>query len=142
MPCVLRRLPCHLLEILGKITRAEVDYMKQHGSYPDEEYVAKKLQLSVEKIHMVKQVYIKTIFKLDTGHAVKYCKVGMRCDSSISLAVHDQVGNPTMCLGIWEMYVNSAFGIHIAQGFRLHILPIQRSCIMDGVNLWRLLTVI
>ena len=51
------RLPCHLLEILGKINRAEVDYKKIHGSLPDEEYVAKTLKLSVEKVQMVKQVY-------------------------------------------------------------------------------------
>ena len=54
------RLPCHLLEILGRVQRVEAEYKRKHDVYPDANYVAKKLRISVDKVKMVKQV--RTIF--------------------------------------------------------------------------------
>lgn len=56
--CVcLCRLPCHLLEILGRINRVEAEYKRKFDSYPDETYIAKQLKTSAEKVRMIKQVH-------------------------------------------------------------------------------------
>lgn len=44
------RLPVHLIEILGKIKKLTNEYLQNHGREPDVVYLAKKLDLSVDKV--------------------------------------------------------------------------------------------
>jgi RNA polymerase primary sigma factor len=44
------RLPVHLIEILGKIRKLTNEYLQNNGKEPDVVYLAKKLDLSVEKV--------------------------------------------------------------------------------------------
>lgn len=44
------RLPVHLIEILSKIKKLTNEYLQEHGREPDVVYLAKKLDLSVDKV--------------------------------------------------------------------------------------------
>lgn len=44
------RLPVHLIEQLGKIKKLTNEYLQEHGREPDITYLAKKLDLTVEKV--------------------------------------------------------------------------------------------
>lgn len=49
------RLPVHLIEILNKINKLNKEYLQEHGKEPDVVYLAKKLDLAVDKIaHLIR----------------------------------------------------------------------------------------
>lgn len=49
------RLPVHLIEILNKINKYNKEYLQTHGKEPDVVYLAKKLDLAVDKVaHLIR----------------------------------------------------------------------------------------
>jgi RNA polymerase primary sigma factor len=49
------RLPVHLIEILNKINKYSKEYLQTHGKEPDVVYLAKKLDLAVDKVaHLIR----------------------------------------------------------------------------------------
>jgi RNA polymerase primary sigma factor len=48
------RLPCHLNEMLGKISRCERDFMLDHRRAPNMEELAKMLKMPVDKVRMIR----------------------------------------------------------------------------------------
>ena len=62
------RIPVHLYPQISKMNRLRMEYLNTYGEYPCDEWLAKKMNLSLEKIKNLSR-YTDTVLSLDESYA-------------------------------------------------------------------------
>lgn len=62
------RIPVHMYPQIAKFKQLQIDYMNEHETYPSDEWLAKKMKISVKKVKEMHQ-YVDSILSLDESYA-------------------------------------------------------------------------